>query len=344
MSLPGKLPIRLLQAAFFSEIGKGYRIILPPMVGGDAGVVDIEGYEVLAAHSDPITASHSRIGWLSIHIAANDIAASGFNPYWFIVTLILPEGTKEDDILAIATDMKKAIIEIGGSLIGGHTEFSDAVSRPVITTTALGIGKREDMTPASNAKPNDFLIMTKKAALEATSIAAHDLFSILSEKGVSIRELEEAKKYLNYISIVPEARILASNKLVNAMHDPTEGGIVAAAFELSYASGWAVELWRNSVRVSETSKKILEILGVDPLFSLSSGSLIASIPPNKVEDALNALSSAGIEACIVGRVLEKKEKKLYLADNGKIETIIKDLPQDDFIKRLSELGDPEKRR
>lgn len=342
VSLPGKLPVELLQRAFFSNIGKGDRVILPPMVGGDAGVIDIEGYELLAAHSDPITASHSRIGWLSIHIAANDIAASGFKPSWFITTLILPEGTKEEAILSIATDMKKAITELGGSLLGGHTEFSSAVSRAVIITTALGAGKREDMTPTSNAKPGDFLIMTKKAALEATSIAAHDLSQLLLERGLTISEIVEAKRYIDEISVVPEARILSSNRLANAMHDPTEGGIAAAAFEISYASGWAVELWKEPVTISDISKKILETLGVDPLFSLSSGTLLASIPPHKLETALQALSSAGIEASVIGKVLEKRERKLYLIKGGNIEMVISEIPQDDFIKRLSELGATEK--
>ncbi|MEM4463582.1 MAG: AIR synthase family protein, partial [Fervidicoccaceae archaeon] len=292
--MPGKLPIRLLQRAFFFDIGSGIRVILPPMVGEDAGVVDVSESEILAAHSDPITAAHTRIGWLSIHVAANDIASSGVKPLWFLATIILPESTEDERIIEIASDMRRALSEIGGSLIGGHTEYSDAVTRPLISITALGIGSRESITPTSAAMPGDLVIMTKRAAMEATSIAAYDLEKFLIERGFSRMELEEAKKLIEKISVVPEAIALSSEKLAHAMHDATEGGIAAAAFELSYASGWAVEIDRNQIPIFSLTEKILGALGADPLFSLSSGTLLAAVPKSRINDALSKLSSIGV--------------------------------------------------
>jgi len=342
IALPGKLPIELLQRAFLSGAGTGQRIVIPPMVGGDAGAVDIEGFEIIAAHSDPITASMSRIGWLSIHVAANDIAAIGIRPFWFLTTLILPEGIGEDAVFEIASDVKKAIAEVGGTLLGGHTEFSNAVNRPVISTTAMGAGRREELTPASNAKPGDAIIMTKTAALEASFIAASDYRNTLKKRGVDQAYIDEAKTYLERISVLPEALVLSKHRMAHAMHDPTEGGIAAASFEISYASGWAVEIDRKAVLISKASKKILEALGVDPLFSLSSGSLLACVPPDRVEAALSLLSSEGIDAAIIGKVLEERGKKLYIKNGKERELIVAELPQDHFIRTVSEIGEAQR--
>jgi len=341
--LPGKLPPSILEKLFFFVQPENSRVIIPPKVGEDAGVVDIRDTEIMAVHSDPITASSNRIGWLSIHVSANDIAASGLRPIWFLTTVILPEGTGESMISAIANDIERALKEIGGILIGGHTEFSDSVTRPVISTTAIGIGNRNNLTPTSNAKPGDVIIMTKMAALEATSIAAHELSEFLLQRGVSETELDEAKKYINKISVVPEAIALSSKRLANAMHDATEGGIGVAAFEISYASGWAVEIQRDLVRTSDVTRKIMKIIGADPLFSLSSGTLLATVPSNRVKEAIDTLTSIEVESTIIGSVLNKREKKLYLRERGGKETTISDLMQDDFIKRLCEIERTTKR-
>ncbi|MEM3599582.1 MAG: AIR synthase-related protein, partial [Fervidicoccaceae archaeon] len=178
---------------------------------------------------------------------------------------------------------------------------------------------------------------TKRAAMEATSIAAYDLEKFLIERGFSRMELEEAKKLIEKISVVPEAIALSSEKLAHAMHDATEGGIAAAAFELSYASGWAVEIDRNQIPIFSLTEKILGALGADPLFSLSSGTLLAAVPKSRINDALSKLSSIGVEASIIGKVTERRERKLYIKRGEVAEKIVEELPQDNFIERLEEI-------
>ena len=86
----GKLPPDLL-ASFLSDLGPTeQRILLGPGVGEDAAFVSF-GSSTLIAKSDPITFATDRIGWYAIQVNANDIAASGGTPKWFLGTLLLPE-------------------------------------------------------------------------------------------------------------------------------------------------------------------------------------------------------------------------------------------------------------
>ena len=67
------------------------RVVVYPGVGEDAAVIDM-GQRWLVAKTDPITFATDEIGWYAVHVNANDVAAAGSVPRWFLSTLLLPEG------------------------------------------------------------------------------------------------------------------------------------------------------------------------------------------------------------------------------------------------------------
>ena len=85
------------------------------------------------------------------------------------------------------------------------------------------------------------------------------------------------------------------------MHDPTEGGINGALYEMQDGSGLGIELFRENIPVSPLTLRAAEKLHFDPHNLISSGMLTAVIPPERVKNAQAELESAGVISGIAGR-------------------------------------------
>ena len=84
----GKLPSADLKALLEKIQQRDERLIVGPMFGEDAAILDM-GDRYLIATTDPITFATDRIGWYAVHVNANDIAAMGARPRWFFNVLLL---------------------------------------------------------------------------------------------------------------------------------------------------------------------------------------------------------------------------------------------------------------
>lgn len=128
----GKLPMRMLERLLRTNRISDRRVLVGPGIGEDAAVIDMGGSLCLIAKTDPITFAADRIGWYAVHINANDIVTKGARPCWFLATLLLPE---EQTTEKLAKDIFKDIVDacaaLGVSLIGGHTEITAGLTRPI---------------------------------------------------------------------------------------------------------------------------------------------------------------------------------------------------------------------
>ncbi len=297
------------------------RVIVGPRVGEDAAVIDIQGLKYLITHTDPITGASEYLGWLSIVVPSNDVAVQGGAPRWCEVTLLLPEGFPDSELRKIVEQMREACLEIGVSIIGGHTEYTPGLSMPITVTTCMGVSDRYVST--SGARPGDLVVIAKSPALEAALVAVSDFRKVLEERKVPDKVIKTVLEYRKEICLVREA--LAVRDLVTSMHDPTEGGIVQALLEIAQASGTAVELWLNRVPIRPEVKTVLETLNINPLKALSSGTLLCTVDPENVDQVVKRLSRLCREVAIIGRVVEKTQRphvRILEHENGReIETV-----------------------
>ena len=149
------------------------RVLLGPNVGEDSAFISF-GSSTLIAKSDPITFATDRIGWYVIQVNANDIAASGGTPKWFLSTLLLPENEKVSNVKDIFDQMREAADELGVTIIGGHTEITAGLPRPIISGTMLGEAAPSETVKTSSAEPGDDVILTSGIAIEGTAILARE--------------------------------------------------------------------------------------------------------------------------------------------------------------------------
>lgn len=333
----GKLPPSILESLVFSRIGViNDKVLVGPSIGEDAAIIDLGNDRVLVVHVDPITEAIERIGWLSVHIASNDIAVRGVKPEWFLSTILLPPTAAMEALDVITRQIDNALREINGMMIGGHTEVSPGIEKPIVVMTALGIGLRDEVVLTRGAKPGDYVLITKAVGLEGTAIIASDFKDKLLSLGIEQSVLDEATRYFNEISVLREALALAKTKVASSMHDPTEGGLINGLIEIARASKCTIEIYEDKIPIRAPTKIICKALGLDPLKLISSGSLIATIRPNLMNKAVEVLKSAKIDFSIIGKVISEERPKVILHKaNGEIEEY-SDYAQDEISKLWSE--------
>ena len=246
--LPGKVPPQILQSHVFKYLGKNNpALILGPALGQDASLIRF-GNRVLVASTDPITGSIEDIGWLAIHINANDIATFGVAPTWFLNSIMLPVGTTPEDLEHIMLQMHEAATSLDITVAGGHTEITEDIDKPIVAGFMLGETGEDEYVTSSGATPGDSIVMTKSVAIEGTAILASEGRAYLSSN-VGKDIVEQALALRDSISVVKEGVTAFKTGHLTAMHDPTEGGLSIGLHELCDASEVGCRIQHQSLPV-----------------------------------------------------------------------------------------------
>jgi hydrogenase expression/formation protein HypE len=331
----GKLPSDLLERYLPRIKLDDPRVLVGPGIGSDAALLD-PAHQLVVATSDPVTFATEDIGWYAVNINANDIACLGGRPLWFLATILLPEGTTLSTSERIFDDLVKACDSLGVTLIGGHTEVTQAVERPILAGTMLGEVATGKAILPGGAKPHDHLLLTKGIALEGTALLAQEAATMLRTNGLTDADLQEARNLLcdPGISVVRDALTAYEAGGVNAMHDPTEGGVATGILEMAQAARVGVEVRTTAIPILPACKKICQTLRLNPLGLLASGSLLLSVSPRGVEGVRQALSQAAIPVTEIGRVTNASEGTKLLTAHGHMP--IPRFDRDEFARFLTE--------
>jgi hydrogenase expression/formation protein HypE len=328
----GKLDNELLEKIVLQNIRhRRPEVLTRPGIGEDCAVLDFGPYECVVS-TDPITAASAQAGSLAIHVSCNDIASNGVAPIGVMLAVLLPEGTDEETISGIMREAARAAAESDVEIIGGHTEITAAVTKPVIVSTAIGRAEKGASQNAKDMRPGDFFLLTKQAGLEGTGIIANDFRHKLA--GVlSGAEISEAEAMLSRVSVIREG-VTAGRIGTSGMHDVTEGGVLGAVWEMCGISGTGAEIMEDAIPIAGVTRKICSHFGIDALRLISSGSMLIAARSEKKELLMSSVRGAGVEISCIGLVTER-DRGLSLIGGGNRRAI--DPPGADEIYRLRDL-------
>ncbi len=305
----GKLDPAALQRLVLGRLGVRRDDVAVHARLGEDGAAVAFGEEVCVLSSDPITGAGARAGWYGVHVACNDVAAMGARPVGVLATLLLPERAVEADVARIMDDIHRAAVELSIEVLGGHTEVAPGLVTPILSMTAVGRARRDKLVTSAGARPGDWLLLTKAAGLEGTAILATDLEHALRGRLDEVT-VTAAQALSDRLSVVPEG-ILAAELGATALHDPTEGGLLGALWELAEASGTGYVVQSELVPILDETRQLCAVLGADPLRLISSGALlVACSDPTRM---VAGLAERGIPATQIGRVTER-ERVLVIGD------------------------------
>ncbi len=328
----GKLPGDLLSSFLHKVPCKDAQVVVGPGIGEDVAVVRIGG-KLLIAKTDPVTLAAELIGWYVVNINANDIATAGVQPRWFMATVLLPEKSTRKEAEHILDQMLSACDSLGVTLVGGHTEISYGLKRPIITGCMLAETADKPVITTAGAQAGDDIVLTKGIAIEGTALLARESATALREAGMSSHAIKHAAGLLFKpgISVLKEALVARKNAEIHAMHDPTEGGLASALWELAEASGCSLVVDVPSVPVPDLAMRICRALGLDPLASIASGALLFTVVPADASQVRRTLESEGILCAEIGRVEPGPPAVWRLSSTGRA---LLTRPERDEIARL----------
>ncbi len=319
--LPGKVPPEILTKVVFNNLPiNDENVIVGPALGQDAAIIRISDRDLIIT-TDPITGSIKSIGWLSVHINANDVATHGVRPKWMLTTILLPKRSTEDMLNIIVSQIRKAAGELGIFIIGGHTEVTDFLEQPIIIGTMIGETSHNEFVTSSGAKAGDVLILTKSVGIEGTAIIAEECESLLLDH-LPRSIVESAKSFRKYVSVVNDGVLAYQTGGVVAMHDPTEGGISNALHELADASEVGFKVYFEKLKIAEETKMICNLLNINPLELISSGALLIVAKNELAKNIVDVLNKNGIPADIIGVILDDPNERI-LIKNGKSEYLVR---------------------
>lgn len=220
------------------------------------------------------------------------------------------------------------VAESGALLIGGHSIQNDV---PLYGLSVTGFVHPEKIQKNYGAKEGDILIITKQVGTGVVSTAAKvDMASKEAE--------EEAIKVMTTLNRLPKE--IMDNYPVHACTDVTGFGLLGHGIEMAEPSEVSFELYADeipyvteSMSLAETgmipegaykNKKyfdskvdlsgVKEVYG-DLLFDpQTSGGLLYAVEAKYGEEIIKALkgSSLATEVAVIGKVVPKKEKLIYV--------------------------------
>jgi len=302
----GKVDREFLDAHVLDHLGAPRDdVALGPTHGVDFGVVDVDGTALVAA-TDPVSILPA-LGWeraaeFALGVVLADVAVSGIPPSHLAISFSLPPEMTDEAFAAVWETIDAACRELGVSVLTGHTARYGGCSFPWVgAATALAVGDHADVVRPDGARVGDSVVVTNGPAAEAAG-----LLTTLYPAGFDLdgEALAAAQARLDDASCVREALRVAAAADVHAMHDATEGGLAGALNEVADGAGVRIDVDGDRVPYMDGVRDACRALDVDPWACTSSGTLVVALPPEAVDDALDALDAAGATAAEVGTVSE----------------------------------------
>ena len=312
----GKVPENVLKRSVMKQLHyKRDEVVLGPGIGEDCAALALAEDEIFVMSTDPITGTAKDIGKLAIQITANDLASAGAEPIGVLLTILLPDGTREIALKRIMEQMELACREAKMQILGGHTEVTAVVNQPVVNVAGVAKAKKGKLISTAGARSGMDIVVTKWIGLEGTIIFAKEKEAELKEH-FPASFVDTAKAFDQYLSVVPEAAVAVKSG-VAAMHDVTEGGLFGALWEMAEASGVGMEIDLKKIPIRQETVEICEYFDVNPYGLISSGMMLMAAEDGNA--LVHALKEADIPATVIGkatdgndRVIVRDEERRFL--------------------------------
>jgi hydrogenase maturation factor len=312
----GKVPENILKLSILNQLHSKNEAVIKGAGGDCALFASGEGYEskaLAACVQEAAVAAKADIGKCAAHKrtmaqlitrCVNNLAVGGAVPVAAMITLLLPEDTDNTYIRTLMSEADEACGKFLMQIAGGQTKILSEIKEPLAVINAYGIQTTDRPHVIQKAKHGQDIVLSKWAGLEGTaSIAALKAEEI--NKHYPAYLVKEAETFDKYLSVSPEAEIAIKNG-VTIMHDASEGGILAALWELAEGAGCGLDIDIRKIPLRQETVEICECTGVNPYGLLSGGCLIMTA--DEGESLVSALEAENIHASVIGKTTSEKAR------------------------------------
>ena len=322
----GKIDFETFQKFLLERLGKkDPTVLVPPLTGVDAGVVDAGGGRVLIVAEDPIFTMPmlplETFGWFTVHIGASDIAVMGVKPRYMTYTLLMPPETPDRDFRVIVDSIHRTAKSLDIAIVGGHTGFYPGLAAPIIGgITVFAFARKGGYVTPAGARAGDDVLLTKGPAIETAGLLAA-LREKELRKSYPAALVRKAKALCSEISVVKDCLTAVKAGGVTAMHDATEGGVIGGLFEIANASRVGIEADESLMIYPDEVRMVCERFGLDPMSAIAEGSLLLTVRPAFAGKVIGKLGRAGIAASVIGHVTSDRRKRTLRRRDGTLSPL-----------------------
>ena len=121
---------------------------------------------------------------------------------------------------------------------------------------------------------------------------------------------------------------------IHSLHDPTEGGIATACWEVAEAAGLGLTVFEERLQRHPLTERVSAALQLDWRGLLASGALLATVAAAAADDALRQLHRSGYEASVIGRIGEAGQPAILEA-RGETRPLPR-FPRDEVARVLAD--------
>ncbi|RMH57237.1 MAG: hydrogenase expression/formation protein HypE [Candidatus Hydrogenedentota bacterium] len=254
----------------------------------------------------PIFFPGGDLGRLAVCGTVNDLAVSGAVPRALSLALILEEGFELKKLERLMESAAEAAAEAGVSIVTGDTKVVERGAGNGCYAVSAGMGI---VPPGRNlsirrCSPEDRIIVTSFLGDHGTAVmAARNNVDVPKEVRSDVAPLTGLVEAL--LEAVPETRFL---------RDATRGGLSSVVCDLAREAEVGVELEEEEIPVRPETAAALSIFGIDPLATANEAVIVAVVPHDSAEKALDVLRGHpyGRNAAIIGRLSSENPGRVVL--------------------------------
>jgi thiamine-monophosphate kinase len=300
-------------------------------VGDDAAVINNEDLQTVIStdiliegvHFDLTYVPLRHLGYKSVIVNLSDVYAMNAHPKQILVSIALSNRFKLEAIEELYSGMLAACKKYKVDLVGGDTTSS--LSGLVISITAIGGVKKEDITYRNGAKETNLLCVSGDLGGAYMGLQVLEREKSVFKENPKLQPDLEGKDYLLERQLKPEAR----KDIIETLHSlgikPTamidvSDGLSSEILHLCSQSDVGVELYEEKIPIDSLTYETAREFNLDPtLCSLSGGEdyeLLFTVDINEYEKLKNSM-----DITIIGHITDKAKGCNMISKSGTVHEL-----------------------
>ena len=268
--------------------------------------VEIENRTVVTTDAHvikPIFFPGGDIGKLSVTGTVNDVSMKGAVPKYLLITYIIEEGFKIDDLKTITESVQKAAEDANVKIIAGDTKVVERgkADGMYITTTGIGfLPEGVDLT-SKNIKNGDKIIVNG-------TIGDHTVAIINAREKLDLTPTPQS----DCASLNGLVQLMLKSGNVKFLRDATRGGVATILNEVVEDTGLGIIINEEDIPINDAVNAICGLLGLDALYMANEGKLVSFVS-GETSNLINEMKKHkyGKKTKIIGEVTTEV-KGVYL--------------------------------
>lgn len=299
--------------------------IIQPSVEEMCAAIRIEEDEQVVFTNTSLFGDEKDLAVFAMAHVLNDLWTRGAEPIGVNISILLPPHAYESRLKSMISYAEEVAEGQRIQILNAKAEVSPVLSKSLVTVLGIGKEKKEGLLQSSMGKAGQDVVLVNWIGLEGMLRILREKREELSKRFVPafLHQIEEQQQYL----LAGDELRIAKEFGVSAMHQITEGGILAALWNLAEASGTGIDVDLKKIAIKQETIEVCEHFHLNPYQMTSAGSIL--LVTHDGEGLVSRLEKNGKKATVIGRLTDRNEKVIW---NDAEKRFVDRPAQDELLK------------